>query len=297
MTPNLDGIDTSRYQRFSGAALPSLTFAIHKATEGIRYRDATYPTFIATYRAAPQIRHVGAYHWLRSDSSAVAQAVHFLATARLRAGEFAVIDWESTPGIPDPTPEQVEQFRGVLNEELGAHRVMVYSAPWVRGFPEWRKAHPDVALCLANYRTNRLLPHNGWAESARWGATVWQWTGKGSTPGIVGYCDQNHVWRPEWFAALNGKESEMRYALVEVSGRSTAVFIAKEQDGLLLEMEWSGPGTDDAVQARLGFLRSIGTPVRSLGVSDLRLCTLYGPVPTGDPGHNWTGAEFFRVVS
>lgn len=118
----------------------------------------------------------------------------------------------------------------------------------------------------------------------------------------AGQLDPNVCLRPVRFwhptPTPDPEESdEMRYALVEIDDPSTAVFVAKEQDGLLLEVEWSGPGTDDAVQARLGFLRSIGTPVRSLGVSDLRLCTLYGPVPTGDPGHNWTGAEFFRVVS
>jgi len=296
MTPNLDGIDTSRYQRFTGAPLPALTFAIHKATEGVKWQDPTYPQFVAAYRATPHIRHVGAYHWLRSDSSGASQAEHFLRAAQLRAGEFAVIDWERTPDRPDPTPAQVEQFRGVVAAVLGEHRVMVYSAPWVRGFKEWRQSHPQVAFCLANYRTSRLLPFNGWAESARWDATAWQYTCRGTTPGIQGHCDQNHVWKPEWFAALDQEEDEMRYALVEVTGPSAAVFIAKEQNGLLLEMEWSGPGSDPEVQARLGFLRAAGTPVRHLGVNDLRLTTLVGPVPYGDPGHAWSGGEFFRVV-
>lgn len=89
----------------------------------------------------------------------------------------------------------------------------------------------------------------------------------------------------------------MRYVLVEIDDPSTAVFIAKEWEGLLLEMEWSGPGSDPEVQARLAFLRRAGAESRRLGVSDLRLSTLIGPVPSGDRGYEWTGAEFFRVVS
>jgi len=47
----------------------------------------------------------------------------------------------------------------------------------------------------------------------------------------------------------------------------------------------------------LGLARMNGMATRRLGVNDLRLSTLVGPVPTGDPGHNWTGDEFFRVVA
>lgn len=301
MTPRLDGIDTSRYQSFTGANLPPLTFAIHKATEGRAYRDKTMPGFLGTYRAEPQIEHTGTYHWLRSDSPIEAQAENYLTcmatVGGFQPGEFAMIDWERTEGIPDPAPEMVERFRLLVAAEIGEHRVAVYSAPWVSGFKAWRAAHPEVAFVLANYRTNRLLPFNGWAESARWDATAWQWTGKGSTPGIYGHCDQNHVWKPEWFAALNPEEDTMRLALIEITGPSTAVFLAKEDRGLIYEMEWSGPGSEPAVQARLGLARGAGVPVRKLGIGDLRLATLIGPVPTGDPGHEWTGGEFFRVVS
>lgn len=232
--PNLDGIDTSRYQEFDGNPLPALTFALHKATEGDGYRDKTMPAFIARYRASRQIRHVGFYHWLRSDSSIDEQAAHFIATVRsvggLLDGEFAMCDWERTKGIPDPAPFAVERWCWLVGEAFGHHRVAVYSAPWVDGFTAWRQRNPGVAFFLANYRTSQLLPGNGWSVSRKWDATAWQWSGSGRCPGISGDCDLNHVWRPEWFAALNtttpAPEDDDMGILYKVNDGDTAEFVA-----------------------------------------------------------------------
>lgn len=114
----------------------------------------------------------------------------------------------------------------------------------------------------------------------------------------AGTLDPNTCLRPVRFWHPTPEEDDgMRTVLIEITGPSTAVFLAKEDRGLIYEMEWSGPGSSDLVQARLGLARGAGVPTRQLGVSDLRLATLIGPVPTGDPGHEWTGAEFFRVVA
>jgi len=117
----------------------------------------------------------------------------------------------------------------------------------------------------------------------------------------AGQLDPNVCLRPVRFWSTTDPDPEtedtMRLVLIEIDGPPTAVFLAKEDRGLIYEMEWSGPGSDPDVQARLGLARGAGVPTRRLGVNDLRLSTLVGPVPTGDPGHNWTGDEFFRVVA
>lgn len=220
-TPRLDGIDTSHWQRITGRQ-PPLRFAIHKVSEGAKYQDPTFGQFVAHYRAQPHIANTGGYHWLRSDASVSSQVGNFLDGLRdhggLRPGEFAMCDWERTyvntterqgaimrkirKAIPDPTPEDVELWCHLVGGELGHEAVAVYSAPWVTGFARWRSRNPHRALFLANYRTSKLLPYNGWSESVRWNATAWQYSSDGPVQGIGGRCDMNFVWQPEWFAAL-----------------------------------------------------------------------------------------------
>lgn len=211
-TPRLDGIDTSHWQGISGTQ-PPLTFALHKASEGGGYKDPTLSKFIAHYRAQPHIQRVGFYHWLRSDSSIESQYTNFVTAVEavgFRKGDFVMIDWERsskkvngvTIPIPDPSVEMVEKFTALLRNRFGSNVVAVYSAPWVTGFSSWRTRNPSVPLVLANYRTSKLLPNNGWTQSRRWNATAWQWTGKGNTPGISGHCDQNMVLDFTWFKNL-----------------------------------------------------------------------------------------------
>lgn len=214
-TPRLDGIDTSHYQRLDMVRpLPKLKFAMHKVSEGGRYRDPTLFDFTTRYRNDPSVEHVGFYHWLRSDWTVEAQVENFLGALQAKvggvlSGEFVVIDWERTyktvggkqVALPDPTPTMVETFRTQVAGFLGGdkNRVAVYSAPWVTGFRTWRASNPNTPLFLANYRTNKLLPFNGWAESERWNATAWQWTSSGQVPGIVGRCDLNQARDYGWF--------------------------------------------------------------------------------------------------
>lgn len=296
-TPQLDGIDTSHYQGLTGTPLPPLTFAMHKASEGARGRDETLPQFLGRYRASSQVAHVGAYHWLRSDSPVDAQAENFLAAVGtaggLQPGEFAVCDWERTKGLADPTPQAVERWCGLVGAEIGRHRVAVYSAPWVTGFATWWARNRAAALFLANYRTNRLLPWNGWSESARWAATAWQWSSTGRVPGIAGNCDMNHVWRPSWFAALNHSgrppviEEDDMATIIKVDDGDSALFAAtggvarwlRAEDIAPLQFTGQIPKAD-AVHVPRGFLANL---------------VLAGPPPVyrdGYTGPRTTSADF-----
>ena len=210
-TPNTDGIDTARYQILNGKPLPPLTFAMHKVSEGRSYGDGTLQKFATVYRNSPQIKHVGFYHFLRSDVPAGDQVLNFInkfekVCGYLLPGEFIVCDWERDSAGGTAKLSELEAWCNAVAGWLtskgyaDAHnRIAVYSAPWVPGFTTWRQRNPKKALFLANYRTNRLLPFNGWSESKRWDATVWQWTSSGLVSGISNRVDVNQVNNWSWF--------------------------------------------------------------------------------------------------
>lgn len=214
-TPNTDGIDTSRHQTLSiTSKFPPLTFAMHKVSEGRSWGDPELREFATMYRNSPQIKHVGFYHYMRSDTPAGDQALNFInkfekVCGYLLPGEFIVLDWERDSAGGIAKVSEVEAWCTVIGEWLKAkgykdahNRIGVYSAPWVTGFSTWRKRNPTKALFLANYRTNRLLPFNGWSESAKWNASVWQWTSSGVVGGIANRVDVNHVFNWSWFRWL-----------------------------------------------------------------------------------------------
>lgn len=196
--PRIDGIDTSHHNTLGDPArLPSLTFAMHKLTEGSRYRDPTAATWLAAYRR-PNVGHVGGYHYMRSDSPAASQAAHFLATWRalgMGPDDFAVCDWERDSAGAFATPAMVDEWLRIVDLALGPHRVHVYSASWVPGFTIWRAQHPTRGLFYAAYSLAA-----GEAVARRYGADVWQWTSTAAVSGIVGACDANHLLNPDFFA-------------------------------------------------------------------------------------------------
>lgn len=64
-----------------------------------------------------------------------------------------------------------------------------------------------------------------------------------------------------------------------------------DRNGVCLEVVWAdGPRAD-------AHLAAGATIDNGLSFGGLTNCVLLGPLPTGDTRHEWTGAEFFRVVS
>lgn len=174
--------------------------------------------FPANYRWAEGVRWRGAFHWLRSDSSIASQAANFLQRVRnnggLKVGDLLQTDWEVTPGIPLVTSDQVIEFNDRIRQAVGRDCVITYSSDWLpdstldvdsrREFEEWRQARPHDPLWYANYNTSSS-PDGGWAECAKYGADVWQWTSKFVHPSIAGGFDMNHVFRPEVLDRLTGR--------------------------------------------------------------------------------------------
>jgi len=207
-TPMLTGIDSSHYQQLlPSPPLPSLTFAVHKATQGAGYKDPTLATFITRYRGT--VAHPGFYHYIEPPTigSPQAQVANFTsavdACGGLKDGEFVLLDWERGSNGVIPDLATVAAITLMVIARYGEQRVMMYTNRRMTEpmFSAWRAKFPNVALCLANTRTSTLMPNNGWSECAALGATVWQY-GSGPVQGFGNTVDYDMVMRPQWFAAL-----------------------------------------------------------------------------------------------
>jgi hypothetical protein len=137
----------------------------------------------------------GMYHWIRSDSpvgdqvAALGRGIDAL--GGLRPGEFIQLDWETTNGIPNVTVDAVEAWLALV-EQRWPGRVVVYASDWVPGFQQWRSKNPTTPLWYANYNTGSSAS-GGWAESAKYGAALWQWSSTQRVPGISTNVDVSHV--------------------------------------------------------------------------------------------------------
>lgn len=196
MTPNSDGPDISHHNPVADwDAIPQYRLFSTKATEG---RGFVSPTFHENWeqmrRRAFQYR--GCYHWVRSDSPMKDQVANLAraldAHGGLQDGEFIQLDWETTPGIPNVTVNDIEWWI-TLAEQHWPGRIIVYGSDWVPGFSQWRLRNPATPVWYANYNTSDRST-GGWNESKIWAATVWQWTSSAPIPGIAdATCDMNHV--------------------------------------------------------------------------------------------------------
>lgn len=186
-TPNVDGLDLSHWNVVVDEdAIPHYPLMSCKATEG---RTAVSPKFAYFWDLFRRndTRYRGAYHWVRSDSTMQQQVDHLARTidrqGGLRVGDFVQLDWETTAGIPNMTVAQIEEWVDLARARWG-DRVIVYGSDWVPNFLAWRKANPTIPVWYANYNTGSAAT-GGWAESAKYKATVWQWTSTFKAPGFL----------------------------------------------------------------------------------------------------------------
>lgn len=142
----------------------------------------------------------GAYHFLRSDTSAAAQASFFaglLEDAGLSLP--AVVDVEKNVDDTYPTNAQVGEFVEVF-QTLSAHPLIIYTSQsaWgaATGGATWA-GRDGLGLWVAHYTTaaKPLLPA-GWGD---W--LFWQYTSKGSLSGHTGSLDFNR---------FNGNVTQLR---------------------------------------------------------------------------------------
>jgi hypothetical protein len=195
--PRLDGLDIHDvYQPVSDwAAIPNFPLMTVKVTDGTGKPRPGGIEYMRQFRRRG-FRYRGVYHWLRSNSTMAAQIAR-LAEAigllgGLEEGEFIQLDWETTPGIPNLTVAQIEEWID-LAEAKWPGRIIVYASDWVPGFAQWRNANPKYPLWYANYNTGTGKT-GGWVECERWSADVWQYTSSLQIPGIAALrVDGNHI--------------------------------------------------------------------------------------------------------
>jgi GH25 family lysozyme M1 (1,4-beta-N-acetylmuramidase) len=210
--PTMHGFDVSHWNTVTAeSTIPRYPLMSAKATEGKSGRDPRFAAYWAMFKRL-KVKYRGAYHWLRSDSTAAEQVANFLAVLRavgayspsvgLEAGAFLQVDWERTPNIPDPPLGLAEEFHGRLHDAVG-DRVMTYSADWVGNFKEWRRRHPDAPLWYSSF--NMV---DGPIKCSRYRADVWQFSDKFPVPGFLAPIDGNQIIKPSTLDRLTGVRHE-----------------------------------------------------------------------------------------
>jgi len=216
----IHGIDVSGWQpkiKWSMVGAAGNRFAWIKISEGVRYRSEHR---IPQFKGARSIGlAVGGYHYGRPENDAEKEARHFLSALSLEPGDLPpVLDLEAGNKHNDEANAQwALTWLDRVESETG--RIpMVYTASWyVSGWlrhasKELRARLADYPLWWARYRglgtggapdqqsaqliSEHVRSRSEWAEWA-----VWQWTGKGSVPGVEGKCDRN-VMRSDTLAGL-----------------------------------------------------------------------------------------------
>lgn len=194
MTP---GIDVAVYQGvidWPTVAASGVQFAVIKSTEGVGYRD---PTFSANwYGAKAAGLVVGSYHFMRADlgNNPKDEADWFLSVVGpvLGEGDFLCLDVEDFPNRPQPA-----DLRGWVLTWLDYVFARVGFRPLIYSTTGYLASHnltggPELAqfgIWIADWRpptTGFPAPPPDWPVVA-----LWQHSGSGSTPGIVGQVDQD----------------------------------------------------------------------------------------------------------
>lgn len=185
----IQGIDVSRWQReidFTRVSKAGITFCFCKATEGLTHVDPRFAANWAAMAAAGLVR--GAYHFGRPGADATGQADFVFETVRPAAGDLPlVLDLEQDDGLtPTDVRAWTEAFVTRIRDRMGRPPI-IYT-----GFFFWRDKAGDgdalgCPLWLAAYVDDpaKFVPR-AWGH---W--SFWQYTSKGSVPGVRGHVDRD----------------------------------------------------------------------------------------------------------
>lgn len=301
-----NGIDGARYQQLPDfdevREAGGVSWCIWKATEGRGYVD---PTFKANRAAmAGKIRYRGAYLWPKPGNSAAAEVAHFVRTVGpLDVGELVMVDAEEAGLTEAETYEVGDRLRQHYQRP-----VAIYSGRYVAGgtiinSDRVRALGPFVLAAYTTYARAVAL-------AGPRGFDAWQFLGgAGRCPGVSPLspnlpCDNDWIPNLAAFDAAAGfttttptpepEPDTMRHILITLTDADAKFLALQDSSGRIFHAEWTGPGDDPKVAARLAFIRDVERVQLNTGA--LWLITLTGPLPFGDTRHDWTGAEFFRVV-
>lgn len=209
--PLIRGVDVSAWQgnpTMSDVARAGNRFVILKATQGLTYvSDRFLPEWDDV---SEQGMARGCYHFSRFEIDPEKQAEHFVRSVERRVDEFPEIphcwDFEPYQGAPDWQPARLvdhalrggRRLRTLLGVKPGLYVPDWYFMMLLKGYgARGLKPAPNALeltevfwLWLCDYSpTPRAMP---WPLTP-WGTpwTIWQTSGSGSVPGVVGKCDTN----------------------------------------------------------------------------------------------------------
>lgn len=184
-------IDVSSYQGAVdwGAVLGSgVAGGIVKATEGLSYRDPTFPANWAALGQHTAIR--GCYHFGHPDQDAVAQADFFLsyvAPHGINANDILVLDLEVGTG-------NMDAFAWNFLVHVQAQTNI---RPWLYSYGPFIKAHltdqrlAAFPLWVAAYQSKPPPCPPPWSAFA-----CWQHTDAARVPGVAGNVDESYLIQP-----------------------------------------------------------------------------------------------------
>lgn len=185
MTDKVDVIDISHWQEtvdFNKIRNSGVVGVILKATEGSGNTDKTFKN---RYKAAREAGlQVSSYHFLRPGSMSQ-QMERYLKTVNPRDGERVCIDHEDR-GVPLSDLRKAAQ---ILMDDSRGLQVTIYSGFLIK--EQLGNNTDDVlaqtSLWLAHYSNSPSWPKATWPQYS-----LWQYSDKGSVPGVSGNCDVNH---------------------------------------------------------------------------------------------------------
>ncbi len=183
------GFDVSEYQgKIAWTLVDSidrtfpLDFVFIRATAGKNYTDRR---FKQNWKAAKEVAIMrGAYHYYRPDENSIAQANLFIKNVRLRNGDLPpVLDIERVPKgqSVDSLKKGLRRWLSRVESHYKVKPIIYCGQSYYADFLE--KEFSDYPLWIANY--------NFWVEKmdSKW--QFWQFTEKGTIPGIIGPVDVN----------------------------------------------------------------------------------------------------------
>lgn len=186
------GIDVSHHNPildWTEVKNQNIHFAYIKATEGITHDDRNYPY---NYKLAKENNvKIGSYHFYTFAVSGRDQARHFINVAKCESGDLIpAIDVEhstSNPYSKDSTFTQntIKELQILINElyeYYGVHPIIYTNSDCYKLYVDGN--FPNNPLWISNLTEEPSGAMKNWI--------IWQYTHKGSLPGIGGDIDFNY---------------------------------------------------------------------------------------------------------
>lgn len=201
---HIRGIDVSHWQGnidWKKVKADGIQFAIIKATEGTGHVDKNFLKNVEGAKAAGL--KVGVYHYAHPDNDPVKEVDHLLKTlASIQLDLPVALDLEVNKNI---NKAQVTSFAVKWLQEYEKRTGL---KPLFYSYPSFIKSYigKEVAawpLWIANYGVNTPTAHGMWD---RW--EIFQYSDKGSVPGIAGNVDLNVIDQTYWESLFGQKEDD-----------------------------------------------------------------------------------------